>query len=60
MAERHLISIQMLTYIYESGFTNDEIWDIIENYFLGKIPEKVKVKCRKENPNILFDKLDKM
>ena len=60
VSERHLISVQMLTYIYEGGFTNDEIWDIIENYFLGKIPEKVKANCIKENPNITFDKLDKL
>lgn len=60
VSERHLISVQMLTYIYESGFTNDEIWDIIENYFLGKIPDKVKSNCQKENPNISFDKLDKV
>ena len=55
VAERHLISVKMLTYIYEGGFSNDEIWDIIEDYFLGKIPEKVKRDCKKENPNIIFD-----
>lgn len=56
VSERHLISVQMLTYIYESGFSNEEIWDIIENYFLGKIPDKVKAKCLKENPNMVFDR----
>lgn len=60
VSERHLISVQMLTYIFESGFTNKEIWDIIENYFLGTIPEKVKSNCQKEEPNISFDKLDKI
>ncbi len=55
VAERHLISVQMLTYIYEGGFSNDEIWDIIENYFLGKIPDKVRSNCVKENPHISFD-----
>lgn len=53
--EKHLISVQMLTYIYEGEFSSDEIWDIIEEYFLGKIPEKVKMNCIKENPNISFD-----
>lgn len=57
VSERHLISVQMLKYIYESDFTNDEIWDIIENYFLGKIPERVKSNCKKVDPNISFDKL---
>lgn len=42
VSKRHEISVKMLTYIYEGGFTNDEIWDIIENYFLGKLPDKVK------------------
>lgn len=53
--ERHLISVKMLTYIYEGGFSNDQIWDILENYFLGIIPEKVKIMCKKENPNIIFN-----
>lgn len=55
VAERHLISVKMLTYIYEGGFSNDEMWDLIEDYFLGKIPEKVKRDCGKENPDITFD-----
>ena len=55
VSERHLISVKMLTYIYEGGFKNDETWDIIENYFLGVIPEKVKRECKKEKPDILFD-----
>lgn len=55
VSERHLISVKMLTFLYESDFTNDEIWDYIEDYFLGKIPEKVKRECLKENPDIKFD-----
>lgn len=55
VAERHLISVKMLTYIYEGGFSNDEIWNLIEDYFLGKIPEKVKSDCKKEKPNMIFD-----
>lgn len=38
---RHKISVKMLTYIYEGGFSNDEIWDLIENYFLGDMPAPV-------------------
>lgn len=52
---RHLISVKMLTYIYEGNFSSEEIWDLLEDYFLGVIPEKVKRDCRKENPNIIFD-----
>lgn len=55
VAERHLISVKMLTYIYEGDFSNKEIWNLLENYFLGIIPEKVKRECIKENPDIEFD-----
>ena len=41
VAERHKISVQMLTYIYEKNFTNAEIWNLLEDYFLGKIPQDV-------------------
>ena len=52
VGERHLVSVKMLTYLYEGNFTSDETWDIIENYFLGIIPETVKKNCRIENPAI--------
>lgn len=39
--ERHKVSVEMLTYIYEGKFTSDEIWNLIEDYFLGIIPNKV-------------------
>ena len=55
VSDRHLISVKMLTYIYEGGFKNDEIWNIIEDYFLGVIPEKVKTDCKKEKPGIIFE-----
>ena len=55
VSERHLISVKMLTFLYESDFSNEQIWDCIEDYFLGKIPEKVKRECLKENPDIKFD-----
>ena len=52
--ERHLISVKMLTYIYEGDFSSKEIWNMLEDYFLGNIPEKVKESCLKENPEIEF------
>lgn len=55
VAERHLISVKMLTYLYENQFTSNEMWDLLENYFLGVIPEHVKSECLKENPQIVFD-----
>ena len=45
----------MLTYLYEGHFTNEERWNLIEDYFLGQIPEKVKCDCKKERPDISFD-----
>lgn len=55
VSERHLISVKMLTYIYEGDFSSDEIWDMLEDYFLGSIPEKVKRDCIKENPDMEFE-----
>lgn len=55
VSERHLISVKMLTFLYEGDFTSERIWDYIEDYFLGKIPEKVKRECIKEKPDMKFD-----
>jgi len=40
--DRHKISVEMLTYIFQGNFSSQEIWSILENYFLGRLPEKVK------------------
>ncbi|MBR0261216.1 MAG: ATP-dependent DNA helicase RecQ [Selenomonadaceae bacterium] len=42
VAQRHKISVEMLTYIYENDFDNDKIWDLLEDYFIGKIPAEVQ------------------
>lgn len=44
VGERHKLSVEMLSYLYQNNFESTEIWDHIENYFLGIIPEKVKIK----------------
>lgn len=31
----------MLKYIFENKMTTEVFWDVIEDYFLGKIPEQV-------------------
>jgi len=54
VAERHLISVKMLTFLYESGFKSEQMWDVLESYFLGTIPEEVKNACKKEKPDIVF------
>lgn len=52
VSNRHLISVKMLTYIYAGGFESDQTWELLEDYFLGVIPEKVRRDCLKENPGI--------
>ena len=47
VAERHTVSVQMLTYLYENDFTSQR-WDLLEDYFLGKIPEKVRKAVERE------------
>jgi ATP-dependent DNA helicase RecQ len=42
VGQRHILSVQMLTYLFESDFDNDKTWDVIEDYFLGQIPDPVK------------------
>ena len=54
VSERHLISVKMLTYLFEGNFNSEEIWDLLENYFLGIIPDAVKNQCIAENPSIKF------
>ena len=55
VAERHLISVKMLTYLYEGEFSNEEAWTLLEDYFLGGIPEKVKRECKTVKPDMMFD-----
>ena len=38
---RHKLSIEMLTYIFAQNFDGAQVWDLLENYFLGKIPADV-------------------
>ena len=55
VAERHLVSVKMLTYLYEGDFENEEMWTLLEDYFLGNIPEQVKRACKLEKPDMIFD-----
>ena len=55
VSERHLISVKMLSYLYENGFSSDKIWDILESYFLGQIPEVVKRACLSEKTDMIFE-----
>ena len=55
VSDRHLISVNMLTYLYENDFSSEERWNIIENYFLGQIPDSVKRECLRINPEMSFE-----
>ena len=41
VAERHNISVKMFKYIYEGNFTSAEIWNLLEDYFIGKLPQNL-------------------
>jgi ATP-dependent DNA helicase RecQ len=41
VAQRHELSVIMLTYLFENDFSSEDIWNILEDYFIGKIPDEV-------------------
>lgn len=42
VADRHRLSVEMLSYIYKNDFTSTQIWNLLEDYFFGKIPSPVR------------------
>ena len=47
VAERHTVSVKMLTYLYDNDFSSEQRWDLLEDYFLGRIPEEVEKALEK-------------
>lgn len=43
IAERHKISVAMMSFLYQNNLSSDEIWNYVENYFLGHIPEEINI-----------------
>ena len=39
---RHSESVKMLSFLYEGKFSSDEIWEHLENYFLGILPKELQ------------------
>lgn len=39
--ERHYLSVKMLSFLYQNGFSSDEVWEYLENYFLGILPPEL-------------------
>lgn len=57
--KRHEDSVKMLTYLFQNNFSSDIIWDHLENYFLGILPEpfqapKTKVVSSDDIVPVLF------
>lgn len=52
--KRHKISVAMFTYIYENDFDNAAIRNLLEDYFLGKIPDEVKGELSLFQSNVDF------
>ncbi|CEO35453.1 helicase domain-containing protein [[Clostridium] sordellii] len=51
---RHNISVCMLSYLFDNDLSSEEIWNNIEDYFLGSIPDEVKkIYKKKYNEEIL-------
>lgn len=38
---RHRVSVAMLSYLFQNQFSSDEIWEHLENYFLGILPQEL-------------------
>lgn len=39
--KRHSVNVNMLNYLYSNKFSSNEIWNIIEDYFIGILPKEV-------------------
>ena len=42
MERRHKFSVAMLEYIYGNNFGSADVWNLLEDYFFGKIPVAVR------------------
>ena len=41
VGDRHKISVAMMSYLFQNSLTSEDIWNYIEDYFLGIVPEIV-------------------
>ncbi|MBB3155455.1 ATP-dependent DNA helicase RecQ [Paenibacillus endophyticus] len=39
--QRHKLSVEMMRYIFENQVDTKRFWDLIEDYFLGEVPEEI-------------------
>lgn len=54
VGKRHNLSVLMMSYLFDNNFSSDEIWDVLEDYFLGNIPQKVEREYKKKYKEELF------
>ena len=50
---RHKESVKMLTYLFQNKLTSEQVWEHLENYFLGILPEELIEADTKVNPKDL-------
>lgn len=50
---RHKESVKMLTYLFQNKLTSEQVWEHLENYFLGILPEALIETDTKVNPKNL-------
>jgi hypothetical protein len=50
---RHKESVKMLTYLFQNNLTSEQVWDHLENYFLGILPDALVEDEKKIDPKDL-------
>lgn len=50
---RHKESVRMLTYLFQNNFSSDQIWNHLENYFLGILPDALQDDEQQKGPKNL-------
>lgn len=48
---RHEDSVRMLSFLFQNNLTNEEIWEHLENYFLGILPKELS----ENQPSTILD-----
>lgn len=42
ISDRHELSVKMLEYLFQNKFDSGTIWNLLEDYFLGKMPAEIE------------------
>ncbi len=52
---RHSESVKMLTYLFQNNFSSNEVWEHLENYFLGILPDCLSSSAPKDSVTLEDD-----